>query len=285
MAELAKSDVKVIYLEHVQTDMHQSLLDDFFKTGKMSLRLDEFLTNQDLGHGIDPSSRYNFSQLVRQARRHGIEVKALDCAASYHERGTPSETPWLNRGEMFSYFASQIIRADQTRTGGHKWIALTGNTHANTFQGIPGLAELEGAIGLRVSDSVPGTSQGLRQALGEVVPPNLPGRDYHFLKNDYWLEVDIPGTKPRPRALTLAQINDRLKAPGYFRLDNDSAAGPQLTHRASNHEIIHTPVHTDADGLIFIERASWPTIHQKRYGALKQLIRDLQNTNSMIQVQ
>ena len=285
MAELAKSDVKVIYLEHLQTDMHQSLLDDFFKTGKMSLRLDEFLTNQDLGHGIDPSSRYNFSQLVRQARRHGIEVKALDCAASYHERGTPSETPWLNRGEMFSYFASQIIRADQTRTGGHKWIALTGNTHANTFQGIPGLAELEGAIGLRVSDSVPGTSQGLRQALGEVVPPNLPGRDYHFLKNDYWLEVDIPGTKPRPRALTLAQINDRLKAPGYFRLDNDSAAGPQLTHRASNHEIIHTPVHTDADGLIFIERASWPTIHQKRYGALKQLIRDLQNTNSMIQVQ
>lgn len=285
MAELAKSDVKVIYLEHVQTDMHQSLLDDFFKTGKMPLRLDEFLKNQDLGHRIDPSSRYNVSQLVRQARRYGIEIKAIDCAASYHEKGTPSETPWRTRGEMFSYFASQIIRADQTRTGGHKWIALTGNTHANTFQGIPGLAELEGAIGLRVSDSVPGTSQGLRQALGEVVPPNLPGREYHLLKNDYWLQVDIPGTKPRPDALTLAQINDRLKNPGYFRLDSDSSAGPQLTHRASNHEIVHTRLQTDADGLIFIERENWPTVHQKRYGALNDLIRDLQNTNSMTQVQ
>ena len=285
MAEFAKNDVKTLYLEHLQTDMHQHLLDDYFSTGKMPLRLDDFLKNQDLGHRIDPSSRYTVSQLVREARRHGIEIRALDCASSYNEKGTPSPTPWLTRYEMFSYFALQVIRANQARTGGHKWIALTGNTHANTFQGIPGLAELEGGIGLRVSDTAPGTSQGLRQAVGEVVPPTMVGRDYHFLKNDYWLQIDIPGTPPKPAAMSSAQTNDRLKSPGQFRVDNDPAHVAQLIHRSGNHEIVYTPLQTDANGLIFIEREGWPDIHQKRYGSLNELIRDLQGINSMTQMQ
>lgn len=284
MAELAKNDVKVLYLEHLQTDMHQRLLNDYVETGKMPLRLDEFLKDQDLGHRIDPSSRYNISQLVREARRHGIEVRALDCASSYNEKGTPSPTPWLTRYEMFSYFAARVIRTHQASRGNPKWIALTGNTHANTFQGIPGLAELEGAIGLRVSDTTPGTSQGLRQAVGEVVPPATRGLDHHFLKNDYWLQIDIPDTKPRPAAFSPAQTNDRLKEPGHFRVDNDSADVAQLIHRSSSREIIYTPLQTDANGLIFIERPSWPTIHQKRYGSLNELIRDLQSIHSMTQL-
>jgi len=45
-----------------------------------------------------------------------------------------------------------VIAADQTVNGSHKWVALVGNSHANTFQGIPGLAELTGVPGLRVQD-------------------------------------------------------------------------------------------------------------------------------------
>lgn len=285
MAELAQSDVKVIYLEHLQTDMHQRLLDDYYQTGKMPLRLDEFLKDQDLGHQTDPSGANNISQLVRTARRHGIEIRALDCASSYNGKGTPNPTPSLTRYEMFSYFAARVIRAHQARKGNPKWIALTGNTHTNTFQGIPGLAELEGAIGLRVSDTAPGTSQGLRQAVGEVVPPAMAGRDYHFLKNDYWLQIDIPNTQPRPAALNPAQTNERLMVPGQFRVDNTSAQVAQLIHRSSSHEIIYTPLQTDANGLIYIERESWPDIHQKPYPSLNELIRDLQGINSMTQVQ
>ena len=47
---------------------------------------------------------------------------------------------------------------------------------------------------------------------------------------------------------------------------------------------MHTPLRTDANGQIFIERESWPTIHQKRYDTLKDLIHGLQDIN-MTQVQ
>ena len=284
MAEFARHDVKVLYMEHLQSDLHQSLLDDYFQSGKMPLRLNKYLEDQDFGHQINPSSRHTFSQLVREARRHGIRVIAVDCSASYYPKSTPSETPWLNRYEMFSYFASRTIRAHQAQNPGGKWIALTGNSHANTFEGIPGLAELEGAISVRVSDSAPGTSRGLRQDIGEIIPADNKHANYRFLKNDYWLQIDIPGTKPHLPALSPSQTNNRLPAPGFFRLDSASPQGAQLIHRSNNHEIVHTPLRTDANGQIFIERESWPTIHQKRYDTLKDLIHGLQDIN-MTQVQ
>ena len=291
MAELAKADVKVLYMEHLQSDLHQSLLDDFFKTGKMSVTLDDFLKIQDQGHRIDPASPYTYSQVVREARRHGIEVIAIDCAASYNVKGmhidykgndTPS--PQMVRYEMFSYFASQVIRAHQAKSGNPKWIALTGNTHANTFQGVPGLAELEGALGVRVVDTAPGSSLGIRQNIGEVTSPGLRPYDFFLLKNDYLLQLDIIGTKPAAPVLSQAQTNSRLTQPGMFRFENTVPQGAHLVHRSGNHEIVRTPLQTDPDGKLFIERATWVPVHQKRYKTLDELIVDLRDMN-MTQLQ
>lgn len=52
MKSLSKNKVKVIYLEHLQTDAHQPLLDKYFKTGKMDRPLKQFLKNQDAGHQL-----------------------------------------------------------------------------------------------------------------------------------------------------------------------------------------------------------------------------------------
>ena len=284
MRELSRHNVKTLYMEHLQSDLHQGLLDDYYQTGKMPLRLNKFLEIQDEGHQVSLANDWTFSHLVREARKHGIKVVAIDCSASYHPKGTPSETPGMTRYEMFSYFASRTIRAHQARTGGGKWVALMGNSHANTFEGIPGLAELEGAIGVRIADSAPGTSRGLRQDIGAVVASDHEHPHYRFLKNDYWLQVDIPGTKPKPPALSPAQNNQRLSTPGFFRLESAGAQGAELIHRSSNHEIVHTPLQTDPGGQFFIERESWPTIHQKRYDQLRDLIADLQDIN-MTQVQ
>ena len=284
MAELSRNNVKTLYMEHLQADMHQSLLDDYLRTGKMPLRLDRFLEDQDLGHQIESSSAYTFSQLVRTARRHGVRVVALDCAASYYQKGVPSETPWLTRYEMFSYFASRTIRANQAQAGAGKWIALVGNSHANAFESIPGLAELESAIGLRVSDSAPGTSRGLHQDIAVIIASDTKHAYYRLLKNDYWLQIDIPGKKPNLLDLTPEQTNERLKDAGYFRFDSSPTRGARLIHRSSNHEIVYTALQTDPGGQIFIERESWPTIHRKRYDALKGLIHDLLDIN-MTQVQ
>lgn len=291
MSKLAELDVKVLYLEHLQTDFHQTFLDDFFKTGKMPIVLDEFLKAQDAGHGINPASPHTYSKLVREARRHGIEVIATDCAASYNHRGLHPEASGmagspaeLIRYEMFSYFASQVIRAHQVKTGTRKWIALTGNTHANTYQGVPGLAELEGAIGVRISDTFPGSSRGVRLNIGEVVPTDHTHRDFTFLKNDYWLQMDIAGTKPQIPALSPAQNNERIIAPGMFRFESATPDGAHLIHRASNHEMVHTPVQTDPGGQFYIERPNWIPVHQKRYDRLQDLIHDLQDMN-MTQMQ
>ena len=277
MGDLAKNKVKALYLEHLQTDAHQALLDDFFKTGKMPIILDEFLKAQDAGHQMLTSSTYTYSKLVREARRHGIQIRALDCMASYNTKGLRGENKHLIRYEIFSYFASKIIRAHQDSIGGGKWIALTGNTHINTFQGVPGLAELEGVIGLRISDSAPGTSHGVRQNTRVVVAPEGTQPHATLLNADYWLQIDIPGTPPKAQAMTPAHTSQRLNQPGMFRLENAAEGRVYLVHRASNDEIVRTPVQSDPSGQFFIERASWGPIHAKRYDHLKDLISDLKN--------
>ena len=198
--------------------------------------------------------------------------------------GLASSPADLIRYEMFSYFASQTIRADQAKSGARKWIAFTGNTHANTYQGVPGLAELEGAIGVRVSDVFPGTSRGVRMNTGEVVPTDYRHRDFTFLKNDYWLQMDIAGTKPQIPALSPTQNNQRLTAPGMFRFESATPDGAHLIHRASNHEMVRTPLQTDPGGQFYIERPTWIPVHQKRYDRLQDLIHDLQDMN-MTQMQ
>ncbi|MNI91330.1 hypothetical protein D3C73_1489740 [compost metagenome] len=52
-----------------------------------------------------------------------------------------------------NFYAHLIIEADQTARGPGKWVALVGNTHANNFHGVTGLAETEGVVGLRVEDT------------------------------------------------------------------------------------------------------------------------------------
>ena len=292
MEVAAQHNVKVLYLEHLQTDLHQGLLDDFNKSGKMPVVLDDFLKAQDIGHRVDPNSPYNYSQLVRKAQRHGIEIIALDCMASYNPKGmraTPSgletTSQHLIRYQTFSYHASTIIRAHQVKNAGKKWIALVGNTHANTFEGIPGLAELEGAIGIRVSDSAPGSGRGTRQDIVDVTPAGLRANEFLVLKNDYWLEVEIPGATPASPALTPAQLNDRIKHPGSFRFQSTGNEGALLIHRASNGEIVPTPIRTDPHGQFYIERESWGSaVHQKRYDVLEDLITDLRE-RGMTQVQ
>ena len=108
-------------------------------------------------------------------------------------------------------------------------MALMGNSHANTFEGIPGLAELEGAIGVRIADSAPGTSRGLRQDIGAVVASDHKHPHYRFLKNDYWLQVDIPGTKPKPPALSPMLIAPRV---GWKRRPTSVAAAIVSSSRA-----------------------------------------------------
>ena len=274
MDAIKNNDVGVIFLEHLQTDVHQGMLDDFFTTQKMPSELDVFLKAQDAGHQINPLSEYTYSRLVREAIHHRIPIKALDCVASYHVNGMRTRYPDVNRTEMFNYFATQVIRGHLAQNPHQKWIALTGNSHINTYQGVPGLAELEGAIGISLSDATPGHGLGLLQDLAVIVPPTVWHPGHILLKADYWLEVEIPGTPLRPHTRTAAQIDIKLSQPGMYLLQNVPVEGPYLIHRANSRQIARTRLQVD-EGKVFIDRPDWTDIHLKRYDYLEFLIADL----------
>ncbi|HEY0286692.1 MAG TPA: membrane-targeted effector domain-containing toxin, partial [Pseudomonas sp.] len=138
MSLLAKQKIKTLYMEHLLTDFHQADLDTFANTGKMPSGLEEYLTQLDNGHLTDPSGKYTFMNVVKAATENHIRVRAIDCMASYRLKGV-SGMPESLRQRVMNYFAKIVIDTDQAAQGSHKWVALVGNSHANTYQGVPGV--------------------------------------------------------------------------------------------------------------------------------------------------
>ncbi|WP_174888706.1 membrane-targeted effector domain-containing toxin [Candidatus Hamiltonella defensa] len=152
MKILASKGVKVLYLEHLFSDLHQEYLDKYFSSGKMPKQLHEYLNILDRGHHTDRSGQYTFLKLVEAAKNAKIKIIAIDCAASYINEGINSRDKSKTRIQMMNYFAEKIISQD-VKNNNKKWIAFVGNTHTNTMHDTPGLAELTNVIGIRVEDS------------------------------------------------------------------------------------------------------------------------------------
>lgn len=275
MAYLARKDVKVLYLEHLQTDLHQPYLDDLFKTGHMHPDLVDFLNDQDFGHHVNQLTPYTFSRLVRETYTHGIHIKALDCVASYNLKGLVGIASKSIRHEILSYGGAKIIRKTTPFGEGQKWIALTGNTHANTFKGVAGLSELEGAVGLRVEDAPPRTGRGIRPDIGLVDLSPAKIYDYACLKNDLVLDIELPYAIPHRPPRTQDQLSAALPTAGMYTLDNDPLLGPMIIHRSRIGEILRTPILFAPDGTLHIEREVWPSVHLKPYSNLTDMIYDL----------
>lgn len=286
LPHLAEQKVKTLYLEHLLTDLHQVDLDRFAETGQMSKSLLHELRKMDQGHHTDLNKVYTFENLVIKTREHGIEVRAIDCAASYHLKGLSSAPP-THRQQMMNYFASRTIRKHQQVMGAHKWIALVGNSHANMYQKIvPGIAELEGGIGVRVLDVGPGQARVVRDA-GENVVERF-GTDRAFLQCDYRLEMETLETpvvrntateSEAGRAELALPVEARLRRPGMFLIEESEAGPSVIVHRSRDNTIHRTPVVTNAEGKLYIERESWALIHLQPYEDLQALILALEDLN------
>ncbi|SER01157.1 C-terminal region of Pasteurella multocida toxin residues 569-1285 [Pseudomonas sp. NFACC02] len=275
---LAEQNVKTLYMEHLLTDLHQTDLDRFIDTGQMSKRLLHDLKTLDQGHVTDPDGVYTFEKLVINAREHGLEVRAIDCAASYYLKGLSSDS-FTGRQQMMNYFASRTIRRHQAVMGTHRWVALVGNSHSNTYADlVPGLAELEGGIGLRVLDVSVGTSRGITLDPGERVRIPLRNRE-EFLKGDFRVELEVrrsPAAIRPPQPLT---IEDRLSRPGMFLTEQQEGGAYVIIHRSRDNEIHHTPVRLNAVGNVFVERPSWTAIHRRPYEDMDALVLALEDIN------
>jgi hypothetical protein len=262
MSVLHKQKVKTLYMEHLLTDFHQADLDVFNRTGVMSEDLESYLKDLDAGFSTDPSEQFTFEQVVRAAQKNHIRVQAIDCLASYRSTGIQGAN--INfRQKMMNFFARQVIGADQTARGAHRWVALVGNSHANTYGGVAGISELEGSIGLRIESVGPDELGGIKVDPG-VSDEAASGRAAGFAKNDLLLQI------PTPKSVILAQrLEDGLPIPGTYTLST-STGEPLLVHRSrtltnrvitsngiiTRGKLVRTPIKHDAEGY-YVERDAW----------------------------
>ena len=187
MSTLKAQQVKTLYVQGLLRDLHQASLDQFEKTGIFSRELEKQLrTLHNRGTRLD-TGRYTLRQVLVEARRQGISVKALDCAASLSTDGL--ENPSVHLGQrMRVYYAYKRIEALQSSKPGDKWLALTDQLLANHHNRTPGLANIMGTPSLRVSWV--DFDQPLRFAAdtGEVLSPGrIP------IRGDITLKVPSPG--------------------------------------------------------------------------------------------
>ena len=248
MKHLRDSGFKTLYVEHLLTDLHQAELDLFQRTQQFPRRLKAYLARQDRGHMPLYSGPDTYTEVVQAAAKYGLRIRALDCTASYHLKGLRGSREKM-RNQLFSYFAAQVIQADQVAQGPHKWIALVGSAHTNNNLGVPGLAEMLGAVSLHVSDTAPTLASNIHPGVWEVFSS---GASWRALRGDFKLQVATVGM-PAPSPF-LSVDRSRLTRPGYFLIERPSAAETRLVHRSSTGEIIATPIQVDDNGLFYIDR-------------------------------
>ncbi|NMY05120.1 membrane-targeted effector domain-containing toxin [Pseudomonas sp. WS 5059] len=269
MKKLKEQAFKTLYVEHLLTDMHQQDLDLFLRTQHLPDNLKRYLAMLDRGQMPHYKGKNSYTEVIQVAARHGLRIRALDCTASYNVKGL--EDGDLGRNQMFSYFASKVIQADQAAQGPHKWVAFIGSAHTNNNLGVAGLAELQGAVSLHVRDTAPALAQNIRPGTWEVSTSGIkPFR--RALRGDLVLEAGVEGI--RAPAPFVPVDRRRLNLAGLYLIERPSPSQTNLLHRSRSGEIVSTPIKVDHDGLFYVER--WAPMQGKRFSYENTLISALE---------
>ncbi|WP_145185431.1 membrane-targeted effector domain-containing toxin [Pseudomonas sp. URMO17WK12:I11] len=266
MGTLRKQKVRTLYLEHYMTDFQQADLDTFNRTGRMPQALDRYVNAQDIGHATDPSGRYTFRRLLKQAQKNGIFIQSIDCMASYRQAWAEA-TPANLRQQMMNFYAHKVIEADQALRGPSKWVALVGNSHSDFYQGVPGIGDLQGAITLRCEDVAIGQPDMLDIDPGLQI--TLPNQGQLSVKSNLRLRAAV-----RTPEQAAASIELRLISAGDYLID--AVDGQQvLVHRGRDGALRRTPIKHDGR-FLYLERSDWPWINGRRMPDVSDLHTRLQ---------
>ena len=145
MATLVKHGFSVIFMEHLPIDCSPTL-----ETNPDLLKR---LTDLDINY--EQHSEYNFTNLVKEAWKHGIKIISLEesCDMWKLYPNGPERMVSLNLN------AKKVIEETARDFGGDlKWCALVGSAHLRLTHGVPGICEIISAKSVLVSDShlIPG---------------------------------------------------------------------------------------------------------------------------------
>lgn len=164
MRELKKAGVKTLFMEHLCADVHGPALAQYMAAppgSPMPERLAIYLNLVSEGHMVgctrDKSSegnKYNFTTLVQAAKQAGLNIVPIDTAATYILSDEENTLGYRGDRERARTEAMNFVAAEKIRllAGDGKWIAFVGNSHASTYQGTPGLAQLTGTRAMFIDD-------------------------------------------------------------------------------------------------------------------------------------
>lgn len=261
MRLLRKLKVRTLYMEHYTTDFQQADLDTFNRSGVMPKALDEYVAEQDAGHGTDTAGRYTFRRVLTEAQKHGVRIQSIDCMASYRQAwATPVSN--VTRQQMMNFYAHLVIEADQAARGPGKWVALVGSSHANNFHGVTGLAETEGAIGLRVEDGpIDGVDAYSADPGRDVVDPKVGIR---HLQSDLLLRAAVLPVRSK-----LPNFDSMLVTPGDYTIERVNGE-EYVINRSRTSTLRRTLIKRDGR-YRYIERTDWPDVHERRFEHLADL--------------
>jgi hypothetical protein len=157
MPYLKSQGVTTIYMEHLLSEHHQVLLDEYMQSpdnAPMPPRLElylKFLNNQFFRCG--GYHEFNgFKRIVEEAKKNNIRIIAIDCDAAYQfyndadrkTDNTPSRLKSMNMRarECFNQYDD-----------GGKYIIFCGNAHAVNYHNILGLSEWLGCSSICIADT------------------------------------------------------------------------------------------------------------------------------------
>lgn len=268
MKLLKKEGVETLYLEHLLTDLHQAELELFYRTGKMPKNLKRYLRAQDAGHMRGYTGPDTYTNVVKAANKAGIRVRALDCTSSYYVKRMYGDKARMN---LFNYFANEVIKADQLAQGPHRWVALIGDSHCDTYLGVPGIAQLQDGVSLRIRDVHPTRALPLQRGGWAFVEGQIGSPGTKALRSDFKLHVGITGMptpfpKPAPDRAWLRNVDD-------FLIEQPSATQANVLHRSDSGAIVSTPIQINDTGQFFVER--WPQLQGRTYMTLENLMEQL----------
>jgi hypothetical protein len=171
---LAGCGVRTLYTEVFKRDADAELLRIFNRGGNFPdhllerlRRFDALATPRLISAFSDEEPATSLLMLFDNARRHGLEVRAIDnvpaTAPDHMLRRFISPDP---RTSSMNYVASRIIRHDQAHFRRHPWVAHMGAGHAVRDYGFPGVNEITGTPSVFV--------------YAENFPPTMVLGDYHL---------------------------------------------------------------------------------------------------------
>jgi len=285
LALLRRLGVDTLYIDHLPSDIHQPDLDLLHHRGQMTPELDRALALIDYDPVAIPAHTNGDTvrALLAAAARAGMNVVAMDLAASHHCRGVEGRNSGSGKGStdarrlMFNHVASRRIQAHQralpAAPAPRRWLAFVDAACAGDHAGKPGLAGQLGVPSLLVHGVPLGDAAAFRAGHdpGSAIPQDL--------RCDYLAKVPQRGGRrpqetPEPcsadearSALRLRATTEacaaRLERVGMYQLAADGSGGHVVVHRSGNGTLVAQPIVPGDKGGLRLQLAD--TSHPQRW--------------------